>query len=78
MAVDTGDVNILKYKKISELPVGSVLNIEALNCLDKWIGLGEAKFYVSKVMSVLRNLFTFVRTKKPTWNHTWDVHWWFR
>jgi len=60
MTVDTGDVTILKYKKVSELPVGSVLSSLALESLDKWIGLGESKFYVSKVMSVLRNIFTFV------------------
>jgi len=61
MVIDTGDVTILKFKKVSELPVGAVLNQTAKDYLDKWISLGEDKLYVSKVMSVLRNLLTLVR-----------------
>lgn len=71
---DTGDVTILKFKKISEMPVGSVLNAQALECLDKWVSKGESKFYMSKVMSLLRNIFTLVRTQKPVRNHSRDVH----
>jgi len=52
----------LKFKKISELPVGTILNANTVECLDRWICLGESKLYMSKVMAILRNLFTLIRT----------------
>jgi len=63
---DTGDCTILKFKKISELPIGKILNAETLQCLDKWVALGESSLYVSKVMSLLRNLSTIIKALVPT------------
>ena len=64
--VDTGDVTILKFKKISELPCGKPVNQDVKEYLDNWIKLGEHKEYLSKVIHVLRDIFTIVRTQKPT------------
>lgn len=63
--VNTGDVSILKFKKISQLPASAILKPEITGFLDCWMQKGEHEHYLSKVIAVLRNLLTIVRTQKP-------------
>ena len=63
--MNTGDVSILKFKKISQLPASTILKQEVRDYLDRWMMKGEHEHYLSKVLAVLRNLLTIVRTQKP-------------
>ena len=61
--VDTGDVTILKFINLSELPCSKVLNPTVLAYCQSWIEKEkETQTYISKVIHFLRNFYTTVRT----------------
>ena len=63
--MDLGDVQILRYKKFSEVPCTVILNSYAKTYLDSWQMLKDDPYYESMVLSSLRTLFTVVRGLEP-------------
>lgn len=47
------------------MPASAILQEDIREYLDRWMSKGEHEHYLSKVIAVLRNLFTIVRTQKP-------------
>lgn len=62
--INSGEVEILKFKKFSELKMATYLNAQAKYCIDNWVSLKESDYYVGLVIFVVRNLYTFLKNAK--------------
>ena len=60
---ETSDVAVLKYKKVSELPLAVILTDKAKSYLDTWLGLDDLEVYKSSVLQCMRSLFALIRTQ---------------
>ena len=72
--MDLGDVQILRYKKFSEVPCAVILNTLAKTYLDAWQALKDDQYYVSLVLTSLRTLFTVVRGLEPIRTSTKETY----
>lgn len=71
-----GDAEILKYKRLSNLKITAFLNPQALNYIENWTLLRDDLFYVTLVVNVLRNMYTFLKNLKPTISTYREKHYW--
>ena len=62
-SVDPSNTEILKYKKISDLPCSSILTHEAISSLDKWQSTETSDYHVSLVIKALRSIKTASRAR---------------
>ena len=72
----SSETEILKYKKLSELPMSSILNAIALSYLEQWSELKDDDYYVSLVMTCLRNIYTFLKNLKPKVSRNTEAYFW--
>jgi hypothetical protein len=63
--MNAGDAEILKFKKLSELPLATYLNQKAISYIEDWILLKDDDFYASLVIFTLRNIYTYLKSIKP-------------
>jgi len=52
------------------------LNPQAISYLENWTLLKDDPFYVSMVVSVLRNIYTFLKNMKPVVSTYKEKHYW--
>lgn len=71
--IDSGDVTILKFKKLSELPVGKIMTDVSKHYLDSWIKKDDHKVYISKVIHTLRNMLTIIKMQVSTRSTSKDL-----
>ena len=69
-----GEAEILKYKKFSELKMTAYLNATAMSYLSNWIALKDDDFFVNLVISVVRNIYTYLRNLKPKVSRYREFH----
>jgi hypothetical protein len=74
--LSAGEAEILKFKKLSELKIVTHLNPQAINYLENWTFLKDDNYYVSMVIVVLRNLYTFLKNLQPKVSTYTDKHYW--
>lgn len=55
------DSTILKYHKLSDLPVSRALNQVSRTYLENWFALGDDEYYVNLALGFLRGLNTAIR-----------------
>ena len=55
------DSTILKYHKLSDLPVARALNQVSRTYLENWFALGDDEYYVNLALGFLRGLNTAIR-----------------
>ena len=56
-------INILNYKKFSELPFNVMLTEGAKKSLDGWLALNDQDAYKASVLNTLRSLFSVIKVK---------------
>lgn len=62
-SVDPSNTEILKYKKISDLPCASILTRAAITALDTWQKSETSDYHVSLVIKALRSIKTASRAR---------------
>jgi hypothetical protein len=73
MVKSKGEVDVLKYRKFSELNISSNVNAMAKSYIDSWINQGEDDYYVNLALGAFRNLYTFNKNQKPAISHHSEV-----
>lgn len=71
---DFKDINILNFKKFSDLECSKVLNKSAIVYLDKWQSNEEENDYVGMALYTLKSLNTYFKNYKPVTSTNRDLH----
>jgi hypothetical protein len=58
---ESQDIQILKFKKLSELPCSKVLQPVAIVFAENWIAKGDSDYYQSIVLKCVRSLYSLVK-----------------
>lgn len=70
--------DLLKYRKLNELPCSTILNTHSLLMLEKWITLNDDPEYQSAMLRALRGLHSVIKVETGVPNsQTRTVHSWF-
>lgn len=65
----SGESEILKYKKFSELKISAILTQQARAYLENWFGLGDDTNYRNTVICAIRNIYTHMKSTKASISH---------
>jgi len=71
---DYKDMNILKFKKFSQLKCCKILNKATLEYLDNWQATKEHQDYLGMALYSIKSLFTFFKLYEPTLSTQKEIH----
>ena len=71
-----GEAEILRYKKFSELKISSVLTQKAVAYIEGWTLLNEDDVYLNLALGVIRQIYTFIKSKWPLISTNTESYFW--